>query len=35
LHLAEEHQTQKTAALDAYLDTIEQVIEEWNELYGI
>lgn len=35
LHLMEEHQSQKTAALDSYLDTIEQVIEDWNALYGI
>ena len=35
LHLVEEHQSQKTAALDSFLDTVEQVIEDWNDLYGI
>ena len=35
LQLSEEHQAQKIEALDSYLDTIEQIIEEWAELYGI
>ena len=35
LDLDEEHQDQKTSALDAYLDNIEQVIEDWAAIYGI
>lgn len=35
LQLVEENQSQKTEALDSFLDTIEQVIEEWEEIYGI
>lgn len=35
LHLVEEHQSQKTTAMDSYLDTIDQVMEDWNNLYGI
>lgn len=35
LHLVEANQTEKTEALDSFLDTIEQVIEEWVEIYGI
>lgn len=35
LQLTEEHQQQKTEALDSYLDTIEQILEDWTNLYGI
>ena len=34
LQLVEEHQSQKTMALDSYLDTVEQVIEDWVDIYG-
>ncbi len=34
LHLAEQDAAQKTEALDAYLDNIEILVEDWTENYG-
>jgi hypothetical protein len=35
LNLSEEHFEDKSEALDAYLDSVEIVIETWEDTYGI